>query len=677
MTTQTYLLLILAAIIALLASLFLYKYKSKSALKNNALFAILRFLSVFLILIVLINPKIKKTSIYNEKPNLLIVTDNSNSIQHLKQENEVIKTVKSYTNNKALQDRFNITNYNFSDDLYSSDSLSFESKQTHISKTLDQLNSIYKNSVSPTVLISDGNQTIGNDYEFTAKSYSNPIYSIIVGDTNAYDDLSIKTLNVNKYAYLKNKFPVEVILLYKGEEPIEKTFSISANGTAIYTKNVSFSKENNSQVLNIELPTSRVGVQTYVASIATLNNEKNTNNNSKNFAIEVIDESTKVAIVSSFPHPDLGLFKKSIETNKQRQADILTPKDAINQLNNYQLVVLYQPNTSFKELYSKVNSGQINTWTVIGTKTDWTFLNKYNLNFNFKETSQNEDYQPELNTGFNAFIVSDIDFKDFPPLQSTFGTTTFKSSFQSILYKTVNGIVTKEPLLATIEDGTKRHAVLFGEHIWKWRAQSFLNSQSFSQFDEFIGKTVQYLASKQRKERLSLDYQSFYDGTENQVLKAQVFNKNYEFDANQSVSILLKNTALNESKTIPLVLNTGYYSVNLIQLKPGDYTFTVSVPNENLSKSGRFKILDYNIETQFFTANSNKLKTISTYKEASYHLLNNYKNNIDLLLKDKRYLPIQKSQTTTEDLIDWYYLLFMIVLLIATEWFLRKYKGLI
>ena len=46
-------------------------------------------------------------------------------------------------------------------------------------------------------------------------------------------------------------------------------------------------------------------------------------------------------------------------------------------------------------------------------------------------------------------------------------------------------------------------------------------------------------------------------------------------------------------------------------------------------------------------------------------------------LKDERYLPIQKSSKNIVPLIDWKYLLFLIVLTLAIEWFLRKYNGLI
>jgi hypothetical protein len=675
MNTQTYFYIILAGITSLLVALFLYKYKSKGAFKQNALFAFLRFLSVFLILLLLINPKISKTSYYNQKPNLVIATDNSNSIKQLNKNKEVLQLLDNINNNKALFERFNVINYSFDSQL-NSDSLTFANKQTNISKALIDLKSIYKQTISPTLLITDGNQTFGNDYTFTAKQYNQSIYPIVVGDTLVSEDLKIATLNVNKYAYLKNKFPVEAILVYNGDNTIIKNFSITTNGKVVYSKALELSTLNNSQVLRFELPTTRVGIQTFSASLPILANEKNTKNNYKNFAIEVIDESTNVAIVSTLLHPDLGALKKSIETNKQRKVSVLKPKEFLIQKNDFQLVIIYQPNNQFNTVFDYLTKENVNYLAVLGTQTNYAFLNKATNLFSVDVINQTENYQPVYNSNYNAFITPDLDFKTFPPLKSTFGELRINGEFQTLLEQSVNEILTNQPLLATLEQGTSRYGILFGEDIWKWRAQSYINQQSFTVFDDFTGKLVQYLASKTRKERITLDYETFYDSSTNAILKTQVFNKNYEFDANQSVSIVLKDKINNTTTNLPLVLANNIYQVDLSQLKPSKYSFTVST-NSNLAKSGSFEILDFNIEAQFTNADVTKLHQLATNSNGELGLLDNYQIVLENLLKDKRYLPVQKNSTKIEALINWYYLLFLIVLIIAIEWYLRKYKGLI
>ena len=75
-------------------------------------------------------------------------------------------------------------------------------------------------------------------------------------------------------------------------------------------------------------------------------------------------------------HPDLGALKTSIETNKQRSVDILSPDEYILSKNTYGVIILYQPNIKFKRVFELIKQMNNNTLIVAGISTDWTFLNK-------------------------------------------------------------------------------------------------------------------------------------------------------------------------------------------------------------------------------------------------------------------------------------------------------------
>ncbi|QXP58939.1 VWA domain-containing protein [Olleya sp. HaHaR_3_96] len=677
MSTQTLLYIILAGIVALLLALFQYKYKTKGASKSNALFAFLRFITLFSVLLLLINPKFEQVKYYTEKPNLVVAVDNSASIKHLKQEENAKVFLNSITNNSQLKDKFNIEVFAFGNTLNTSDSLSFTETQTHLDKVFKQLGQVYKNTISPTILVTDGNQTIGNDYQFSAKKYNQAIYPVILGDTVVYSDLQITKLNVNKYAYLKNKFPVEAIVVYNGEEEVTSKFVVTKSNTTVYSKVVKLDKSNNSEVLNFTLSANSVGVQSYKAQIIPLSIEKNKTNNYKNFAVEIIDQKSKIAIVSTVLHPDLGALKKSIESNEQREVVFLKPNKFLDQINDFQLVILYQPNNSFKSVFEALEQQNTNKWIISGPNTDWNFVNSTSKNYRFLLSFETEDYQPSLNTNYSSFILDDLNFESFPPLQSTFGEAYFNVPFEVILFKKLSGIKTEQPLLATLETNGRREALLFGQGIWKWRAQSYLNDDGFLQFDNFIGKLVQYLASNKRKNRLNIDYNSFYNGSDNIVISAQFFNKNYEFDANASLSISLKNKDSGQTLNRPFILKGNNYKVNLSGLEAGNYNFTVSESSENVSVSGGFKIIEYNVEQQFLNADVTKLKQVAINSNGNAYFVSDYNALVQSLLDNNRYQSIQKSNKSVVPLIDWYYLLFIITLSLALEWFIRKYQGLI
>src|SRR5690606_31231929 len=169
------------------------------------------------------------------------------------------------------------------------------------------------------------------------------------------------------------------------------------------------------------------------------------------------------------------------------------------------------------------------------------------------------------------------------------------------------------------------------------------DEKTFENFDNFIGKLVQYLSSNQKRKRLNVSYESFYNGNDNIAISAQFFNKNYEFDATANLQIALKNKDNQSTKTYPFLLKNNSYEVDLSGLPAGDYEFTVSVGSESISTSGIFKVLDYNVELQFLNANVSKLQKLATNSQGVSYFVDNTNDLIPNLLQDKRFVTIQKS----------------------------------
>ena len=676
MNSQTIIFIVISGIIALLLALFQYIYKSKKS-KVKLWLAVLRFVSIFAILLLLVNPKFEAVSYYEEKPNLVIALDNSESVAYLKQDEKAKTAFQNLISSNELQNKFNIKTFKFGENVLSSiDSFYFNERQTNISGFFKNYNELYKNTISPVILISDGNQTIGNDYKYIVKK-NQPVYPIILGDTSTFSDLRIGQVNVNRYAYLKNKFPVEIITNYSGIEPTTGSLNIRLGNSIVFAKKIEFNANKTSEIVKANLNASNIGIKNYKVEIVPLENEKNKVNNYKNFAIEIIDQKTNIALVAENLHPDLGVLKKAIESNEQRSVSILKPKEFISQSIDFNLVILFSPNNRFNSVYERILNQKLNTFTIAGSSTDWNFVNDSQSLFKQEVTNQSEDYQPELNPNFGVFIVDNITFIDYPPLESDFGNTTFLVPQETIFYKTINGINTEESLLSTFEINNQKHALLNGEGIWRWRAQCYLNTDSFEGFDNFIGKFVQYLSSNKKRQRLSLDYKSFYNQNENIIVNAQFFNKNYEFDTNSNLQITYVNEETNVSKTLPLLLNNTSYRIDLSGIEPGDYNFSIKSNDEPISSSGNFTILAYNVEQQFLNADVTKLQSVATSTNAKSYFIDEYNTIISELVSDERYATIQKSKRNRIPIIDWKYLLSLIALALSLEWCIRKYNGLI
>lgn len=675
MTTTTVLLLLLSIILAGGVSFFQYFYKAKSQSKIIWLLAFLRFIAIFGLLVLLINPILTRKSFETIKIPLPIVVDNSSSVIELKANESALEVYKKLTSNADLKEKFDVQSYQFSNELESSESYDFKGTQTRIDGVGKGLKSIHKSVNHPTIIITDGNQTQGSDYIYSFDE-NKAVYPIVLGDTTAVLDLKISQLNVNKYAFLKNKFPVEVFVNYSGNKSLNATFSISQGNSVLSKQNVSFSNSQKSQMITVLLPAEKVGVQVFKATISSSEQEKNTYNNTKNFAVEIIDQKTEVAIISSINHPDIGALKRAIESNQQRKVTIVKPNQ-INSLQDFNVLILYQPTAEFKSVFEKNDLANLNTWIITGLNTDFNFLNQNQSVFDFKMSSQIEDYLAGFSPQFNLFAIDNIGFENFPPLQNPFGTITSKSNFDKLIGARIRNVELESPLLAYTENQGKRAAFLLGENIWKWRLQSHIDQQSFEKFDVFIDKTIQFLSSNNARKSLVVTHENFYNSGDAIEINAQYFNKNYEFDDNARLSISVKNKSTNQTKSYDLLKSTNSYKVNLDGLSAGNYSFTVTENNSKTSYSGFFEVLDFDIERQFVNPDYAKLNQLSSHTNGKTYLANQVEDLIQSLLTNENYKPIQKKIVKKTPIIDWVWLLIIIVLALASEWFIRKYNGLL
>ena len=675
MNSSTIILLLLSVVIAGGLSYFQYFFKAKSKSKYGLLLTFLRFLSIFGILLLFINPIISRKTIEVIKTPLPIFLDNSASVKDLKADKQALEVFKNLSQNKALQDKFEVQTYQFDTDVLPADSITFTGKQTRLDLVAKNLKSVYKSQQFPTVLITDGNQTSGEDYVFSFDS-DKKVYPITVGDTTTFMDLKVTQLNVNKYAFHKNKFPVEVFLNYNGTKSVNATFKIAQGNSVLNEQTVVFSPSKKSASFSVLLPADKVGVQVFKATISSKEQEKNTYNNSKNFAVEIIDQRTEVALISAVQHPDLGAIKRSVESNSQRKVTILKPTE-VKSLIDYNVLILYQPTAAFKTIFDQNKNSKINTWIITGNNTDFNFLNQSQLDYSFKMSGQSENYLSTFEKQFNLFAIDDFGFEQFPPLENSFGNITPKSNQNILLSSRIRNINTNQPLLSFSDNQGSRSAYLFGENIWRWRAEVFVNNKSFEKFDIFTDKIIQFLASNNSKKSLVVTHERFYNSGDAIEINAQFFNKNYELDEKARLTITVVNSATKQQKKYDLVRFSNSFKVNLDGLAAGKYSFNVNELNSNSSYNGNFEVLDFDIEKQFVNPDWNKLNQLAVQTNGKAYLANEYEALVKQLLADESYKAIQKTIVKKSPLIDWIWLLVLIAITLSAEWFIRKYNGLL
>jgi len=673
METAHLLLIILAVFIALFLALFQYIYKNKEKSQLNYWLSFLRFLSLFSIFLLLINPSIKKEIFQIIKPNLVIAIDNSSSIKYKSEDTNVKNLLELIKADNDLNAKFSIEYYSFGNEFKNLDSLRFNENQTNLYTPLNEFTKLYNKGINPVLLITDGNQTVGNTVEFS--TYKSPVFSFIVGDTTKVEDIFINQLNVNENTFINNQFPVEVFVNYVGNKSVTKNLSIYYNGKRLHSKQLNFSKTDNVKTESFFLKAESKGNQYYTVKIENLENEQNVINNAKDFSINVIEEKSEILILTDIMHPDLGMLKKSIERNKQHSVSILKIDNYKTNISNYQLVILYQPNKKFKKIIEEIQTKKINYFIISGSNTDWNFLNTTQNIFAKNGLSVTENYNPVFNMDYVSFMSNDIGFSNFAPLEDAFGVVKFSIPFQTLLYQKIGNIATEEPLLATFDNNNQRGGVLFGENIWRWRMNSFNENKTFELFDGFMSNLIQYLASDFKSKKLNATIKPIYFSNETIQVSANYFDDNLNLDKRVKLWLTVSNKETDYLNKIPFALVNNRFVAELSNIPAFEYSYLIQVENQKESISGSFKVLPFEIEQQFTQSNDSSLKILASKTNGGVYYNSQEIKMLQDLKMDERFKSIQKASILKTPLIDWKWLLGFIVLLLSIEWFIRKYFG--
>ena len=661
--------------IALATFLSLINYKPWASKRVFWGLTALRALTFSVLFLLLLNLQYTKNTIELIKPKLSVLVDNSESIKFINKDSTALDLLEQLKTNAELAKKFDLQYFYFDTDLKFSDELVFDAPQTNIGKAISEVHELYKDEIAPILLISDGQQTVGTSYEYMANQFEQKIYPLVLGDTARYTDLRIKQINVNAYAFLDNTFPAEIFVQYNGTTDTTSVLEVFSGAKLVYREKINLSSENNTLIVSPKLKATQVDIQRYSARLRPLSDELIISNNRKPFALEVIDQKLDIALVSSQSHPDLRVFKSMVSNQKNYSIQRLTPEEFLKSSKDFAFVVLYQPNPSFADAYNFIKANNINTFTVGGPETDWTFLNTIQQHYAQEISQYKEAYQAVFNTNFDAFAVDPLDFEEFPPLQSDFGSLEIRMPHQVLLYKSVSGLETKNPLLFTYQAENTRHAVVLGSDLWKWRLKAYQLYNRFDEFDAFFNVVFQYLSTQKKADRLRVTHETVFDGTEPIAVYAQLYDENFQFNPNAQLEIEISNPQLDRPISFSFVQRESGYKAELSSLSSGTYQYQVRTKDREFVSSGQFEILAYNIETQFLNANYKAMNQLANTTGGQLFLENQYSGLLNELLKNSNYKTIQKISKKTVPLVDYKWLLLLLVLSLAAEWFIRKYNG--
>ncbi len=658
------------------AVLLYFKRKKASDVSQFTLIVLagLRFLSTTLIILFLLNIFFKQRRNETQNPIILLAIDNSSSMVAAADstfvKKEFLEKIDQFKRN--LSEKFTVRTVLFGEKIITGKNPDFSEKETDMEALVKDLNNSYAGeNIGALVIASDGIYNKGANPVYAAEKFGCPVYALAMGDTAEVNDVLIRKINHNQVAYLGNNFPVEVIINAKKYAGKEVNVSLFNNGIEKVKNTLKITNGDFLATSNFTLNASATGLVKYTAKVTVLEGEKNTVNNSGSFVIDVIDNREKVLLLGSAPHPDLASLKEVISNGTSFELDYSLFSDFKKPLKPYSLVIFHGFSNAQTPLLTECKNLQIPFWMINPTGTD--NLPGLRLPGGYDRTN---DVEPVFDATFSLFTISPelkSLIKELPAVNVPFGNYKVANNAISLINQRVGDIEIGNPILIFTDISGLKAGLFVGDGLWKWKMRDYAEHNNYALFQELISKCVQYLSVKSDKSFFRLTAPKIVNENEAIDLTAEVYNKSYELITDPDVSLVLSGD--NENKyNYTFNKTSNSYQLNIGRMPPGEYKYTAStkINGELLVKQGLIIVKEVIAEKINTVANHQLLYQMANRTNGKVYEPKRTSELEADLLKNDAIKPVVYSQISTSNLIDFKWLIWLIIGLLSIEWFLRK-----
>ncbi len=651
--------------------------------------AILRFLGASSIAFLLLGPLLKKKEEQVQNPSVVIVQDNTESIAAAFKGEDSL----NYANGinqliEELGENIDVKKYIFGEKLMDVEEPDYTGKITNLSSTIDDIyNRFSYQNIGAIVLATDGIYNEGSNPVYSNIKMDIPLYAIALGDTTPTRDLKLDRVLHNSIAYRGDKFTIRVDLSSfncQGNNTVLNVYSGKGTSNRVYTKSIKLNKERFFTSEDIILEAGQVGIRQFTVSLGKVEGEKNTSNNYQTIYVEVLEGKQKIMILANNPHPDLSALKQSIEFNKNYEAKIQMISKFDGNVSDQNLVILHGLPSTKHDVSSLVKSLKTKNVPALFIMSSSTNLNGLNAVQDIVEikgaSSSMNDVVPIVNSDFNLFTFDGIDLEkieEFPPLKTPFGEYSVSPTAQVFMNQKIGTVETAYPLFALKQSTSYKTGVLCGEGIWRWRMFDYQKHENQDNFNEIVSKFIQYLAVKNDKRQFRVSIaKNIFNENENILLDGELYNDSYELINEPEARIKLVDS---EGKEFPYVFNktASAYTLDAGILPIGDYRFTgrTVYNGKELKSSGNFTIKELQLESMQTTADHNLLKVLVSNYNGEMVPVSGLSDLATKIKSNKSLTPTLYTSYRSEPIINLKWLFFVIMALLASEWFIRKYNG--
>lgn len=716
-TTGNTIFLIFTAVAAIAVSYFVYRRTIPPVATGwRILLITLRSLAIISIVLLLFEPILSITRKKEKKPIVAVLVDNSGSMALVDEQvdrRQILGQLLQSPVFSGSSDDFDFQFYPFAHALGEKmpgrpDSLTLDEDGTDISQSLTDLKQVLAEQyLGAVVMLTDGADNLGQNPARFAETYGVPIFPVGIGDPTEQKDVLVTDYVTNEIAYAGTRIPVDVYVKSSGFENQRVTVNLLQDNRVLDTEVATLAGDGLEQKVRLHFTPDKEGMVKYDIQVPKLEGELTQINNSKTFYTKVLKSKLQVLLVTGGPSADFRFLQHALNTDDNLEVASLVEKgrgqfyDGVfptaEQLLEKDCVILLDfprrssPTQALQRLREVLAKGKPLMF-LAGKNTDYNKLAPLENYLPFDRMPQKTREQPVyidiLPQGLHHPVlrISEDEFEnaqswqELPPVFANVRETTFGNSAQSLASvdaDRTSGLRNRNvSVVSALNTGKRKAVAVLAYGLWRWDLMMSGVGKSNENYVRFLRNSVRWLTTQEDSKLVRITAnKEIYRSGEEVKFTAQVYYEDYQPVEGADVTVQLKGG----QDVQELALNNigdGRYEGSFQVLDGGDYRFTGTAHEQGRvlgRDTGRFSVEAFSLEYQQTRMNDDLLRRIAKESGGAFLLPEELET-----LPDKFSFPAEFVTLKNEwEIWNRVPLLVFCIAVLATEWFVRKRKGML
>lgn len=682
----------------------------------RGLLGTLRFGALALLCFLLFEPVLRQIQASERSPVLAVLVDNSESLRvttagdappsaatardsirsvvETFDAEEVPGTTRFFTFDRALRSLSG----------FSADSLDFDGPRTDVAAALQAVpEALQGKNLRGIVLVSDGQYNTGRNPLRVAGRSPVPVHTVTVGDTTRRRDLRIRSVATNERAYLDSAVPVRVSLAVDEGQNERVTVTLERNGTVLDRADVRLPSGTAEMPVDLTFRPEEPGFRQLTVHVTELSDEATTRNNTQTVSLRVLESKRQVLLLGAAPSPNFTAIRRVYERDADTKVTARVPRQdgsfyggaLPEDLSTVDVVVCAGfPSTPVPADTVRRVAGLIDDGTpalfFLGRQTDlsaWTQHFSAALPATTSSANTNFSEAPfrlvESERRHPVFRMEEGDvslFERLPPLQVSEAEWAPTPDAQVLATATRSPRSRSSPLLVLRRRAGHRTAAFLGTGVWRWALLPSDLAPAEPLWPSLASNLLRWVSTQDSDRPVRVQpVASTFEGGERVEFTGQVYDESMRPVSDATVEVTVTDSAGTDYPYTMDPVGQGRYTLDVGTLPEGTYRYRATArlgDTELGTDQGRFSVGRLRLEYQSTRADAVLMRQLATRSGGTAYTQQTV-GRLTTDLANASSFSSEVVQKTSEAEL-WRSALFLVVilLLLASEWTLRKRFGL-